>query len=124
MKIWVYGWAIMASALFTLPATAEPLSGDALRKTIAGKTVIMTMNLGSLPITYRSNGTMSASSSAIGMVTGIPSDSGRWWVSGRNLCQKWKKWFEGRQFCHAMSKKGGTLYWVRNDGLSGSATVN
>lgn len=104
-------------------ARADVLAGAALRESIAGKTVLMSMSLGSLPIAYRANGTMSAQSQAVGLATGVSKDTGRWWISGKNLCQKWQKWFSGQQYCHAMSRSGATLRWVRNDGLSGTAKV-
>lgn len=104
-------------------AEAAPLVGAELKEAISGRTVMMSMSLGSMPITYRPNGTMKASSYAVGVVTGVSTDTGRWWVSGNNLCQRWNKWFDGQQFCHAMSKAGSKLLWVRDDGLSGSAKV-
>lgn len=121
-RVGVLGCAMLSLAGAS-PSQADTITGPALQQTLAGKTVVMSMSLGSLPIAYRANGTMSASSKAVGAATGVSKDTGRWWVSGRNLCQKWQKWFSGQQYCHAMSKKGETLFWVRNDGLAGTAKV-
>lgn len=104
-------------------AGSEALAGPALQRSIAGKTVLMSMHLGSLPITYRANGTMTAASVAIGRATGVPEDEGRWWIAGGNLCQRWNKWFSGQRYCHAISREGETLHWTRDDGLTGTAKV-
>ncbi len=112
---------VCVAAIGAGAARADSLAGAGLRESIAGKTVLIMMSLGSLPVAYRTDGTMSAQSRAAGVATGVAKDTGRWWVSGNNLCQKWRKWFSGQQYCHAMSKKGEILHWVRDDGLSGTA---
>jgi hypothetical protein len=53
-----------------------------------------------------------------------PQDSGRWWVDGSRLCQKWTSWYDGRTFCFVLRPVDEKrLAWERDDGLSGIARI-
>lgn len=119
---------VVSSSVALAPgAAADPaaMSDGALRKAIAGRTVLLATPMGSLPINYRSNGTMFGSVNLIlSGYTGSKKDTGRWWVSGNQLCQRWSKWLEGQSYCYTMRKVGGSkVVWNRSDGRSGTATI-
>lgn len=53
-----------------------------------------------------------------------PTDKGRWWISGKKVCQKWQQWYKGRTFCFTVSKlSSDRIRWVRDDGKSGIARI-
>jgi len=124
---------IVLAASLVLPATAAlgtgatQLSGDGLRSAISGKTVYLKISGFELPISYSANGRMTGKmgtvAASISRGDGA-SDSGKWWVSGDQLCQKWTSWMDGKQYCYKLSQKGSTVVWVRNDGRSGTARIS
>jgi hypothetical protein len=124
--------AIVLAASLVLPATAafgigaNQLSGDGLRSAISGKTVYLKISGFELPISYSANGRMTGKMGTVAASLSRgdgASDSGKWWVSGDQLCQKWTSWMDGKQYCYKLSQKGSTVVWVRNDGRSGTARI-
>ena len=101
---------------------ADPLAGDALRGLIAGKTVHVATPVGTVPVSFRADGTMSGRSPAIASYAMTAADEGRWWVAGDRLCQQWSTWFNRSTHCFAMKREGRTLYW-NGAGRSGTATI-
>ena len=104
----------------------EPLAGSALKSFISGKRIYLATPLGGeIPLNYRANGVVDGSGDAVGLGRYMtPKDSGRWWVSGNRLCQKWKEWYKGRTFCFTVDKlSDNKIRWVRDDGKSGIARV-
>jgi hypothetical protein len=120
--------AVALTAMGTNCAFAEEigsskLQGDTLKKAVSGKTVHLATPLGTLPIRFRMNGTMSGTAGDLAAYTGSAADSGRWWVSSEKLCQRWQTWLERKIYCFSLRQEGGVVHWVRNDGLSGKATI-
>ena len=114
----------LAAAL--LPAfAADNLSGDGLRKAIVGKRIFLAAPVGEFPLNYRANGTVDGSGEALGLGKFLaPTDSGKWWIEGEKLCQKWQKWYDGKPFCFTVRETGERkIAWVRDDGYSGTARV-
>jgi len=101
----------------------DGLVGDTLRKVVAGKTVHLETPLGSLPINYKNNGTMQASTIQLAAYTGSTRDRGTWWVVADKLCQRWNNWLGGRSHCFTLRQQGESVQWTRDDGLSGVATI-
>lgn len=119
----------MSLALSTTASLAKPvkLSGDALRQAISGKTVFLKISGFELPINYAANGRMSGKMSAVAASFAKgdgAQDRGKWWVAGDKLCQQWSSWMNGKSYCYRLSREGGTVYWVRNDGRSGTARIS
>jgi hypothetical protein len=107
-------------------AAAEKLAGDDLKQAVAGKQIFLATPFGGeFPLNYRANGVVDGSGKAIGLGKWMqPTDSGRWWVDGSKLCQKWTNWCDGKQFCFTVTSQGPKkISWVRDDGLSGTARV-
>jgi hypothetical protein len=105
---------------------SEKLAGDELKRTISGKEVYLATPFGGeFPLNYRSDGVVDGSGKAIGLGKFMqPTDSGRWWVDGSKLCQQWKNWYDGKQFCFTVQALGeNKISWVRDDGLSGTARI-
>lgn len=121
-------FAVAPVALMPAAALAQgaPLSGSEIRSTVAGKRVYLSTPFGGeFPLYYKSNGTVDGSGKALGLGRYMrPTDSGKWWISGNQLCQQWTSWYDGKTFCFTLaSGKGERLYWTRDDGLSGRARV-
>ncbi len=115
-------------ALASLPhnAGAEPLKGAELRNLINGKRIYLSVPLGGeFPLYYKKGGTVDGSGEATGLGrTMKPNDSGKWWVKGPNLCQKWKTWYDGKVFCFTITKTAeAKIAWTRDDGYSGTARI-
>jgi hypothetical protein len=104
-------------------AGSSKLQGDGLKKAVSGKTVHLATPLGTLPIRFRVNGTMSGTAGDLAAYTGSAADSGRWWVSSEKLCQRWQTWLDRKIYCFSLRQEGSIVHWVRNDGLSGKATI-
>jgi len=106
-------------------ASAEPskLTGEALRQAVSGKTVLIATPIGSLPIRYNSNGTMTGRAPAFVASLGTKRDRGQWWIADDRLCQRWYRWLAAEQHCFKLQHAGPIVYWLRDDGLSGTATI-
>jgi hypothetical protein len=107
-------------------ARAEPvaLGDEALRSAIVGKTVHINTPFGvAIPITYHGNGLMSGKAGVLEYFLGAEADRGRWWIAGGRLCQKWFKWLDAQPSCMRLARDGDRIFWRRDDGLSGTATI-
>jgi hypothetical protein len=110
-----------------MAASSDNLNGPELRKVLSGKTIYLSMSGIVLPIAYRSNGTMSgrlkiSTAALVGSGTS-PQDTGRWWISKDQLCQKWKSWQSGKAYCYKLKRNGQNVAWVRDDGRRGTARI-
>jgi hypothetical protein len=116
----------LAAAGLTSAASARPLNGEEIRAAVEGKRIYLAVPLGGeFPMNYRPGGKVDATGEAVGLGRfARPTDSGRWWIDGNRLCQKWTTWYDGKPFCFVLSAAGeGRLAWVRDDGLKGVARV-
>jgi len=106
-------------------ARAEPskLTGEALREAVSGRTVLISTAIGALPIRYKSNGTMIGQAPALVASLGTERDRGRWWIVDDRLCQRWYRWLAAKRYCFKLQHVSGTVHWQRDDGLSGTATI-
>lgn len=124
-----FSMGLLAAALLAVPAggaAAETLAGPRLKSFIAGKRVYLAVPLGGeIPLTYRTNGVVDGSGEAAGLGRYMtPRDSGRWWVAGNRVCQKWQQWYDGKTFCFTVTKlSDNRIRWVRDDGKSGVARL-
>lgn len=119
----VFAFAMLAPALAT---AAEPklLDGAALREMVGGATVELDTPIGSkIPMRYTTDGRVSGEAPNLAFYLGSTSDRGTWWVSGDQLCQKWKTWFDAAAHCLELRQTGDTIHWRRDDGKTGTATV-
>lgn len=117
-------------ALFSValvdPINAQNLSGTEIKRLVSGQRIFLSTPFGvELPLFYQSNGDVVGNISGISVARMFtPRETGRWWVQGNALCQKWPTWYNGRQFCFALRKIGESqLSWLRDDGKSGTARI-
>lgn len=108
-------------------AVAEPVAvtGDAVKEVVIGKTIDLDTPLG-LPISihYQGNGLVSATAgAALAIYLGAAADRGRWWIADGRLCQKFFKWLEGETSCLRIRLDGRRIFWARDDGKRGTATI-
>jgi CHAT domain-containing protein len=97
-------------------ARGRPLSGDAIKATISGRSFpARNFNGQSYTIEYGSDGTT--------VIDARPFffDEGRWWVENELLCEKWKTINKGRAFCVTAIRDGKKINLFRPD--SGKRTV-
>lgn len=103
-----------------------PLDGKSVRDLVAGRRIYLSVPLGGeLPLYYRKDGQVDGSGEAAGLGRFLkPSDSGRWWIDGNRLCQKWRSWYEGKTFCFTLAAAGkDKVAWLRDDGEKGVARI-
>jgi hypothetical protein len=105
------------------PADQREMNGEALRKALTGRTIHLSTPLGGLPISFRADGTMWASAGSLASYVGSARDRGRWWIAANQLCQRWNTWLGGQPYCFRLRQQGRIVHWIRNDGLSGVATI-
>lgn len=121
--------ATLASALLvTSAATANPNRYDAaeIKQSIIGKRIYLAVPFGGeFPLNYRVNGQVDGSGEALGLgKLAKPSDTGRWWIDGDRLCQKFTTWYKGEPMCFELERiSDNTLKWTRNNGQTGTARI-
>ncbi len=114
---------------FSVPGQTQantPVEGASLKQLVSGKRIYLAVPAGGeFPLFYRPDGHIDGSGEAVGLGRFLkPSDKGRWWVDGKNLCQKWETWYDGRTSCFTISDLGGNkLRWVRDNGETGVARI-
>jgi hypothetical protein len=117
---------ILSALLASSPAMAQEISGSKIPTTIGDKTVtLITMGF-KFPLYYASSGAVSGDGSAVGLSKYFnPKETGRWWVKGDQLCQKFPTWYKGKTFCFTLKSSGNNrLQWTRDDGFSGKAMIS
>lgn len=110
--------------LMATEAAADPMKGSEIRAMIAGKTVYISLPIGSLPIRYNAGGTMVAKSRAMAAYVGVSEDRGSWRIRGNGFCQRWNTWNKGKEQCFTLRRNGKTVRWTSNDGRSGTAVAS
>jgi hypothetical protein len=120
-------FAAAACLCVTAIAEAEPslLSGQEISDLVAGATVDIDAPLGfKVRLRYTRDGRVfGETSTALVLILGAASDSGRWWVEPDQLCHKWKIWFNDYPQCFRMSREGQTYYWRTFDDKTGTAAI-
>ncbi len=119
--------SVVFGLLTVSTASAAAAMRDAeIKAAVAGKRIYLQTPLGGeFPLNYRKNGKVDGDGQAFGLGKFMaPKDSGRWWIEGGRLCQKWTEWYDGKTQCFVLTRTGDTtLYWKRNDGLEGNARI-
>ena len=90
------------------PAEPSKLSGEALRQAVSGETVLIATPIGSFPIRYNSNGTMTGGAPVFVASLGTRRDSGQWWIADDRLCQRWYRWLAAKRHCFKLQHAGPT----------------
>ena len=119
----ILGLSILSAAAV---ASTGQLSGNELRQAVSGKRIYLSVPMGGeFPLYYRADGRVDGSGETVGLGRFLkPSDSGRWWIEGNRLCQRWQSWYDGKVFCFTVQPAGaGKIAWSRDDGYSGVARI-
>ena len=118
--------AIVAGGMIAAGSAAAEyrvLGQSELREAIVGKTVVLETMVGTIPISFAADGTMTGRSANMLSYLGRGFDRGTWWIAGNQLCQKWKMWLDGKSYCFTIRRSGSDVQWTRNDGMTGTLTV-
>lgn len=119
-------FAVASYMLNAHPAAAEPvqLNGEAIKTTLPGSVLKLDTPLGMVvPIKFESNGLMTGDAGQLASYLGSQKDRGRYWLREDRICYKWFRWFSGEQHCLAIRRDGQRIFWQRDDGESGTATL-
>ncbi|MCO6385615.1 hypothetical protein [Aliihoeflea sp. 40Bstr573] len=119
-------FVVALGLLATAPAVAQTLDGADIESLIGDKRVLLSTPYGlELPLRYSGNGDVTGDISGFTMASMFtPSETGRWWVDGDQLCQQFPTWYDGQTYCFAIEQTGErTISWRRNDGLEGTARI-
>jgi len=119
--------AFVAAASPVLANASEKLlSSDEMRRVVTKNRIYLATPLGGeLPLTYFADGRVDGSGEAVGLGRWLaPTDKGRWWITGNQLCQQWEQWYKGRRFCFTLERAGpSAVIWRRDDGSTGKARL-
>lgn len=121
--------ALPASTLFTCATLAAaapaPLTGEALKEMVAGSVISLDTPLGTkVPMTFGLNNLVTGEASGmLGTFLGAARDRGRWWIEKDRLCIKWFRWFSGESRCMTIATEGDRIFWRKDDGDTGTATL-
>tara|TARA_R110000850_G_scaffold149576_7_gene272027 strand:+ start:130 stop:726 length:597 start_codon:yes stop_codon:yes gene_type:complete len=118
--------SVLALAVAPVTAKAEQLAGNQLKQFVNGKRVYLATPFGGeFPLNYQRTGVVTGDGTALGLGKFFaPTETGRWWVKGENLCQQWPTWYDGKTTCFQIRKTGErSLDWIRDDGRSGKARI-
>ena len=118
----------LTTAAFANESTGGPrkLGGAEIRQKVTGNRIYLAAPLGGeFPLFYRADGRVDGSGEALGIGRWIrPTDTGRWWVNGDRLCQRWQVWYDGKTMCFTLTDLGsGKLRWVQDNGDTGVARL-
>jgi hypothetical protein len=123
VTVFAAAMVVAAGTAMASGADLREMNGEALRKALTGRTIHLRTPLGGLPISFRADGTMSATAGSLASYVGSERDRGRWWIAADQLCQRWNTWLGGQSYCFRLRQRGATVHWTRNDGLTGVATI-
>jgi len=119
--------AVMAATTASLQAAEESrYTSSDIKSEIIGKRIYLATPMGGeFPLNYRRSGVVDGSGEALGLGRFVkPSDTGKWWIDGDRLCQRFTTWYKGTPMCFELYKTGATnLKWIRNNGQVGTARI-
>jgi hypothetical protein len=108
------------------PLAAEPakLDGEAIKTAFTGSQLELDTPLGTtVSIRFTPDGMMSGDAKTLASLLGAATDRGRWWIANNQLCYKWFRWFDAEPRCLEISQEAQRVFWRRDDGESGTATI-
>ncbi|WP_439571982.1 hypothetical protein [Phreatobacter sp.] len=120
---------VVSAAAAAAPLTAahaNPMSGEDIRRDIAGRNIFLATPFGGeFPLNYRPGGRVDGDGEALGLGRWLaPRDTGRWWIDGDRLCQRFQRWYDGATSCFRLTRTGpNALRWLRDNGQTGTARI-
>jgi hypothetical protein len=118
---------IMATAASSVAAQSSgELSGSELRQLVNGKTVYLAAPLGGeFPLNYKPDGSVTGDGAAVGLGRFFAArETGKWFMSGNQLCQQFPTWYSGQRLCFNVAKlPNNRIRWTRDNGETGVARL-
>jgi hypothetical protein len=100
------------------------MNGTAIQATLPGSVLKLDTPLGMVvPIKFGGDGLMSGDAGQLASYLGSQKDRGRYWLTDDRICYKWFRWFSGEQHCLTIQRDGQRIFWQRDDGETGTATL-
>ncbi|MCF1469720.1 hypothetical protein GOZ89_16325 [Agrobacterium vitis] len=119
--------ALVACAAGTVQAANESrYTSTDIKSDIIGKRIYLATPMGGeFPLNYRKSGVVDGSGEALGLGRFVkPNDTGKWWINGDRLCQRFTTWYKGTPMCFELYKTGDkSLNWIRDNGQKGTARI-
>jgi hypothetical protein len=119
---------ILLASLALAPATAftepEQLTGKVMNERLPGATIEIDTPIGTkIPMRFGGDGLVTGEAGVLAAYLGSAKDRGRWWVASDRLCIKWFRWFDSQPRCMDIKIDGSKVFWRKEDGESGTATL-
>jgi hypothetical protein len=117
---------LAASQSATLAQATGVLSGSELRQLVNGKTVYLAAPLGGeFPLNYKPDGSVTGDGAAVGLGRFFAArETGKWFMSGNQLCQQFPTWYSGQRLCFNVVKlPNNRIRWTRDNGETGVARL-
>ena len=107
-----------------LSAQQVQLTDDGIKTAVSGSMLELDTPLGTtVSIRFNRDGLMSGDAKELASLLGAATDRGRWWVASNQLCYKWFRWFDAETRCLVVSREAKRIFWQRDDGENGTATI-
>jgi len=107
-----------------LSAQQVQLTDDGIKTAVSGSVLELDTPLGTtVSIRFNRDGLMSGDAKELASLLGAATDRGRWWVASNRLCYKWFRWFDAETRCLVVSREAKRIFWQRDDGENGTATI-
>ncbi|MGG7518384.1 hypothetical protein ACQ3G6_10910 [Allorhizobium undicola] len=107
-------------------AAETRFSARDIQSDIIGRRVFLATPMGGeFPLNYRKGGVVDGDGEALGLGRFVkPDDTGKWWISGDRLCQRFTTWYKGAPMCFELYRTGDkNLRWIRDNGQKGTARI-
>lgn len=120
------GLVLVIAAACSAAAMEDRYSARDIQRSIVGKRVFLATPMGGeFPLNYRRNGVVDGDGQALGLGRFVkPNDTGKWWIDGDRLCQRFNTWYKGAPMCFELYRTGeNQLRWIRDNGQKGTARI-
>jgi len=116
--------AVLISVATSAGAAPVGIPGSEIAGLVSGAKVELDTPLGkTISVRFATGGRLSGEAGELASYLGAASDTGRWWIEGDRLCNKWLQWFEAEPQCLELKRSGQKIHWRNQAGTGGTATI-